>query len=383
MTSHEARVVGLATLSLTLAAFGLAVLPIAITVGADSPQPLGLVLAAYPAAYGLMQLPAGLAVDRFGGQGVLLVAALLMALGFAVSLSSGWGAALGRLLAGCGAGLVLTAGFDWIAAVSPATQVRRFSVFVAGWGLGLVAAGLWGLAAKLLSLSPLVIWGLPALVCLLVAALTGADRAARQSLSEHTPFRLSGHGWSALGALATASLGNLYVQIGLLSWTALWLHAAGYGAAVASGLPTLAFGLGFWGGSALSARLRLEAAPLFLLAAVASACSACVFAAGETLSAAALALAVAGIGSSVYVGPGYAWLRRAVPTELAARATALTNALAWAGSALAPLVLGRVLRVNPTIAFVHLAVTALLTGAVAFALARRSLPYPSPVLEVR
>src|SRR5207302_11315527 len=128
---------------------------------------------------------------------------------------------------------------------------------------------------------------------------TGEPRPAKARYR----LNLSSRARMAVGALAAASLGNLYVQIGLLSWTAIWLHERGYGAAVSSGIPIVAFGVGFCLGSAAGLRLHLAARELFLLASIVSALSACILVASQTLAAGALALVGAGIGSSIYVGP--------------------------------------------------------------------------------
>jgi MFS transporter, FSR family, fosmidomycin resistance protein len=385
MRSPEASALALATGAIALAAFGLVCLPIALAADVLSPWLLGLTLAAYPAAYGLMQVPAGIAVDWVGGRRVLIVATLLMAIGFAVSFLGGWITLTGRIVSGCGAGLVFTAGFDLIASRARRGIAARFSLFVAGWGLGLVTAGLWGLAAAGHPVRVLGIVGLPLLAVGLALASTRLAPGAPERPSANTRYRLdlSRPAWTAVGALAAASLGNLYVQIGLLSWTAIWLRERGYGAAASSGIPIITFGLGFCAGSAAGAQLRLGAKKLFLLASAVSASSACILVASKTLAAAALALIGAGIGSSIYVGPGYAWLRTCVPRELAARAAALTNAIAWLGSALAPAIIALLIDASATAAFLQLAGVAVV-GAIASAwLTRRAAAATVVPLQAR
>jgi FSR family fosmidomycin resistance protein-like MFS transporter len=369
MHNAEASALALATGAIALAAFGLVCLPVALAANVLSPWVLGLTLAAYPAAYGLMQVPAGIAVDWLGGRRVLIVAALLMAVGFAVTFLGGWLTLTGRIVSGCGAGLVLTAGFDLIASRARSGITARFSLFVAGWGVGLMTAGLWGLAATGDTVRVLGVVGLPLLAVGLALASMRLTRGASERPPADTRYRLdlSRPAWAAVGALAAASLGNLYVQIGLLSWTAIWLRERGYGAAASSGIPIITFGLGFCAGSAAGAQLRLGAKELFILASAVSASSACVLVASKTLAAAALALIGAGIGSSIYVGPGYAWLRTRVPGELAARAAALTNAIAWLGSALAPAIIALLIDASATAAFLQLAGVAVV-GAIASAL---------------
>jgi MFS family permease len=366
----------LATIALALASWGLVVFPIAVAAGLAEPTAVGLALAAYPAGYGLMQLPAGFAIELLGGRPVIVAAGLGMAAGFALMLADGWTGVAGRVIGGACAGLVLTAGFDLLAASERRATSTRFSIFVGGWGAGLLAGGLWALVADTGAARALAGW-CSALVALGVALGVLALRPAgsrRVPGGSHFSLPRERYAWIAIGALAVVSLANLFVQIGLISWTSIWLSDAGYGITAAGGLPMLGFGLGFGLGSVVGGRLTLSVPSLFVAASVLSGVAALLVAVGRHLPLVILALSIAGAGSALYVGPGYAWLRSAVRSDYASRAAATTNGIAWAGSAAAPVAIGALLDFSATLAFLQLTAVALGGALVAYRLA--ALPQP-------
>jgi hypothetical protein len=365
MLDPDRRIVGLATAALAIASFGLAVFPIAVSARVVQPAALGVSLAAYPAVYGLTQFVAGPAVDRFGGHVVLVGATAIMAAGLVGTFLGGVCTLIARIAAGFGAGFVLTAGFDRIASSIPAENPRRFATFASGWGAGLITAAAWGLAAASGAVREAAIWLLtPVAVAILFGtAVAGQPRRIAQHDRALPDTGLSGGAWMAIAALAATSLGNLYVQIGLLSWAPIWLREGGYSAEQAATLPVATFGLGFLCGATVASRLRLPVSHVFLLASMVSASAAAMLAVGAGLGATAVALLAAGIGSSIYVGPGYAWLRDKVPVLLAARASALANGFAWVGSAAAPPVIAALIRADASAAFLQLAGVAVATGA--------------------
>jgi MFS family permease len=366
----------LATVALALASWGFVVFPIAVAGDLVEPHAVGLALAAYPAAYGLVQLPAGFATERLGGRPLVAAAGLGMATGFVLMPGAGWTGTVGRLIGGASAGLVLTAGFDIVATSERRTTSARFSIFVGGWGMGLLAGGLWAFWADTGAARALVTWCSSLLaVAVALCALTLARPAGRRAQAGGVlSLPRDRCAWIAIGAVAVVSLANLFVQIGLLSWTAIWLTESGYDIEAAGGLPLLAFGLGFAGGSVAGERLRVSVPVLFAVASALSGAAALLVAIGHHLPLVVIAVGVAGIGSAVYVGPGYAWLRSAIRAEYAARATATTNGLAWAGSAAAPLVIGGLLDIDASLAFLQLSAVAAVGAAFAYWLA--NLPQP-------
>jgi hypothetical protein len=136
----------------------------------------------------------------------------------------------------------------------------------------------------------------------------------------------------------------------------------------------LAFGLGFCAGSVASGRLRVAIPTLFVIASGLSATSAALVAIGDNLPLVVAALGMAGAGSALYVGPGYAWLRSAIRAEYASRAMATTNGLAWAGSAAAPVAIGALLDLSAAAAFLQLTLVAAVGAFFAYRLAL--LPQP-------
>jgi MFS family permease len=158
------------------------------------PDALGLITATYFAGYGLMQMPAGMLLDRFGPHrtdGVLLVLAAAGAVVF--GLAEGPRVlALGRFLIGVGSGAALLAGLHahalWLA---PARLPLFNGLLFASGGIGAVLA-----TAPAEALIAATSWRAP---FLLLAALT---LAAAVGVLVAAPERPAAAGGARIGSAA-------------------------------------------------------------------------------------------------------------------------------------------------------------------------------------
>jgi MFS family permease len=177
-------------LGFMMAAISLAVIPVAAPELEGhlsiAPSGVGLLVSVFLAAYGVMQIPAGLLATRRPRR-VLLAAFALMAAGSVVmSLAPGFPAmAAGRLLQGLGAGAVLPASGVMMTRANPPERLARpWGIFGAGWGVGSIIAltllpmiqGLSGFRTVFA-----VVAGVSLLLMAVSARVTGVRRDAGQS----------------------------------------------------------------------------------------------------------------------------------------------------------------------------------------------------------
>ena len=201
---------GLACLQFFLAGFLLAasapILPQLAIEWRLGPAQLGLLGSALFYAYAAVQIPAGVLADAFGSRRVLILSALLAALGAAgFGAAPSFGAAVvTRLVVGAGTGLVYTAGVRLIAELASRQPVEG-GRFVALYG-PFVAMNYLGSALAsipLLVMVDLVGWRLPlagtAAVAAALAAATWAlpSPAERDGRRRGTRLRAGMAAWSA------------------------------------------------------------------------------------------------------------------------------------------------------------------------------------------
>jgi MFS family permease len=107
--------------------------------GGQDPALVGLAMGIYGLTQGVLQLPFGLAADRFGRKRVIIVGLLLFALGsFVAALASTiWGLLIGRSLQGAGA---VSAAVTALLADQTRDEVRTKAMALVGASIGLMFA---------------------------------------------------------------------------------------------------------------------------------------------------------------------------------------------------------------------------------------------------
>ena len=313
---------------------------------------IGLLTSGFMLAYGLVPIPSGLAAGRYGGRVLAVSAALLIAgsLVFAAS-SSLAGFAAGRVLQGLGCGMITPCCSPVLArAVRPERLNRAWGFLGAGWGIGTVAALVIfppvaqaaGFRAVLLVLA-----GIIAAVAL-VAFFQPAVRALPPRDHRTTSAREVGDALARasrsrdVNLLGLFNAAGLAVNVGVLVWTPTFLTqefgagrdlaaglTAGLGVAALVGTPVGAAASGRWGKRRIIA-LSLVVIGLATLALPLS----------PGLLVAFVLVLVSGFFTMFYFAPMFSLVPEVVDLRTVGAATGYMNMLGFAGSLLAPWLVG-------------------------------------------
>jgi MFS family permease len=198
--------------------------------GGEDPMWLGLAMGIYGLTQGLLQLPLGMASDRFGRKRVIVLGLVIFALGsfWAAAATDLMGLLVGRSLQGAGA---VSAAVTALLADLTRDEVRTKAMAMAGGSIGLVFAlslvvspwlaawiglsGLFGLTGVLALLGVgVVIWGVPPAP----APVPGEGRGRLRDVIAHADLMRLNLGVFVLHAVQLAmwvSVPALLVQAGL------------------------------------------------------------------------------------------------------------------------------------------------------------------------
>ncbi len=317
-----------------------------------SASEIGLLTSGFMLAYGLAPIPSGLAAGRYGGRVLAVSAALLIAgsLMFAAS-SSLAGFAAGRVLQGLGCGMIIPCCSPVLAqAVRPERLNRAWGFLGAGWGIGTVAALVIfppvaqaaGFRAVLLVLAAIVV------VVALVALLQPAVRALPPREHRTTSVRDVGAALARasrnrdINLLGLFNAAGLAAGVGVLVWTPTFLaqeFGAGrdLAAALTAGLGVAAL-VGNPAGAAASARWGKRRIIAFSLVAMGLATLALPF--SPELLGVFAAVLISGFFSMFYFAPMFSLVPEVVDLRTVGAATGYMNVLGFAGSLLAPWLVG-------------------------------------------
>ncbi|MBD0328775.1 MAG: MFS transporter [Thermoleophilia bacterium] len=293
---------------------------------------VGLLTTALFVVHMAMQVPAGMAVDRFGPRetGILAVAVLAVANGLAALAPELALGLVARALAGVGTGLGFVAGSDYVRAAGGTATAQGLygGAGVGGGGFALAIVPLLenvaGWRAPFLSAAALA---LAMLVALLLAPATGRVARARASLRSVLGDRVL----YRFAAIHTASFGLSTV---VANWVVTLLERAGAASETAGALGafTLAAGLvtrplGGW----LVRRHARHARAIVGWSLAAGAGATAVLALPAPLPVLALACAILGLAAGFAFAPAFAGAQRARPDAPGA-AIGLVNV--WAALAI-------------------------------------------------
>ena len=200
--------------------------------GGDDPVWLGLAMGIYGLTQGLLQLPFGMASDRFGRKRVIVLGLLIFALGsfWAAAATDLMGLLLGRSLQGAGA---VSAAVTALLADLTRDEVRTKAMALVGGSIGLVFAlslvvsplltgwiglsGLFGLTGVLALVGVgVVVWGVPPAP--VPVPVTGEGRGRLRDVLAHADLMRLNVGVFVLHAVQLAmwvSVPALLVQAGL------------------------------------------------------------------------------------------------------------------------------------------------------------------------
>jgi MFS family permease len=198
--------------------------------GGEDPMWLGLAMGIYGLTQGLLQLPFGMASDRFGRKRVIVLGLLIFALGsfWAAAATDLMGLLVGRSLQGAGA---VSAAVTALLADLTRDEVRTKAMAMVGGSIGLMFAlslvvspllagwiglsGLFGLTGVLALVGVgVVIWSVPAAP----APVTGEERGRLRDVLAHADLMRLNVGVFVLHAVQLAmwvSVPALLVQAGL------------------------------------------------------------------------------------------------------------------------------------------------------------------------
>lgn len=309
---------------------------------AVGPADWGLLVAAFLAGAGVMQVPAGLLSRRFGARRVSLVGSALLAVGAGASaLAPGFPELLAlRIVAGVGAGLFFSPAIGLVASLYPEGQrgvpVGTFSsAFNAGAALGLLASSVlvpavgWQVA---LAVGGVALGLLTLVAFLLLPSTAGAPERPPGPRRSPVAFRLRGAwaiGLAFVGfegaAFATSQFVVPYGET-ILGWSALLAGAVG----ITFVLPSV---VGGPIGGSIAERYRNHRTQ-FLVVTVAAAAALAAFPYAGVLGAIAIgvvfAFAYGFVYAVMYVLPHY-W--RELPPSEVPLAIGLLNSLQLAGGA--------------------------------------------------
>ncbi len=312
-----------------------------------SPQQIGYFAGAFHLAFGLMQLPVGVALDRFGPRSIASFPFALTALGSALcALSSRFDMLIfGQFLIGIGCAPALMGTFVFISRAYPPQRFAKLSglVFALG-GLGMLATGTplalvidhWSWRAGF------VVLGVLAALCavtlwVLLESKDDAHAPQRETFAE--AIRGVGRvlrfpqtaGMLALGLVSYSSV---------LTLRSLWIvplfaHRHGLDL-VAIGNIILAMSLAMIVGPTLYGLIdpgpRRRPAFIVTAALTTALCPALLALSGPTWSSVALTVAFGAVSS--YQVLQYAQVRDTYPTELSGRALSTLNMAAFLGIAI-------------------------------------------------
>ncbi|HUN68176.1 MAG TPA: MFS transporter [Burkholderiales bacterium] len=333
---------------------------IAAEFGLNAAQ-LGLLTSVYFLGFGLVQIPAGLLLDRYGPARVDAALLVLAAAGAALfAMAPSYGALVaGRVLIGLGVSVCLMASLHAFVLWYPIERIaslnsRAFAVGI----LGAVTVSVPLDAALQVVHWRTIAWLLAALT-LAISALLWLAVPARPREGPHDSLAQALEGVRAL--LADAAFRRTAVMIGSSQfaavslstlWIATWLRdVAGYGRAeVAQGLLAAALGLmaGYLVlGRLADARAKSGRSAVPLVAGGIAASSACLLLLASGVTAAALALWMAFLFSSSSAVLGYAILSRRFPRAMAGRVNTTLNTFAFLGMFLGQWSVGLILNLWP------------------------------------
>ena len=318
---------------------------------------IGLLTSGFMLAYGLVPIPAGLAAGRYGGR-VLVVSAVLLVGGslvFAAS-SSLPGFAAGRVLQGLGCGMIIPCCSPVLArSVRPERLNRAWGFLGAGWGIGTVAALVIfpplaqaaGFRAVLLFLAATVV------LIALVAALQPSIRALPPP--EHTASVSDLGGALARAArntdvnlLGLFNAAGLAAGVGVLVWTpTLLIREFGAGRDVAAAL-TAGLGLAQLVGNPAGAVAaeRWGKRRTIALSLVGMGLSTLALPLSSGMLGAFALIVVSGFFTMFYFAPVFSLVPEVVDLRTVGAATGYINLLGFAGSLLAPWLVGVLLDVG-------------------------------------
>ncbi|MGB0684108.1 MAG: MFS transporter [Magnetovibrionaceae bacterium] len=199
-----------------------------------SPSDLGLLTSAYFLTFAVVQLPVGLALDRYGAgrtNSALLVFTAIGSGCFALATST-WGLILARALIGFGVAAALMGAFKAFVDHFPRESLPRINGFqMAAGGLGALTATVpVDLASDLIGWRG-VFWGL-SLLTLIIAAILWLAVPVKRREPESLSRQLAGLAqvyrspvfWR-LAPLTMASQGGFVAVVGL--WSGPWLRDVG------------------------------------------------------------------------------------------------------------------------------------------------------------
>jgi predicted MFS family arabinose efflux permease len=333
---------------------------IAAEFGLDAAQ-LGLLTSVYFLGFGLVQIPAGLLLDRYGPARVDAALLVLAAAGAALfALAPSYPAlVMGRALIGIGVSVCLMATLQAFVLWYPIERIasmnsRAFAVGI----LGAITVSVPLEAALQLVPWRTIVWLLAALT-LATSVLLWLAVPARPRENPHDSLADALAGVRALLAdaafrrTAVMICSSQFAAVSLSTlWIATWLRdVAGYDRTeVAQGLLAAALGLmaGYLVlGRLADARAQSGRSGVPLVAGGIAASSLCLLLLASGVTTAALALWMAFLFSSSSAVLGYAILSRRFPKAMAGRVNTTLNTFAFLGMFLGQWVVGLILNLWP------------------------------------
>ncbi len=333
---------------------------IAAEFGLDAAQ-LGLLTSVYFLGFGLVQIPAGLLLDRYGPARVDAALLVLAAAGAALfALAPSYPAlVMGRALIGIGVSVCLMATLQAFVLWYPIERIagmnsRAFAVGI----LGAITVSVPLEAALQLVPWRTIVWLLAALTLATSALLWLAVPARprenpRDSLADALAGVRALLADAAFRRTAVMICSSQFAAVSLSTlWIATWLRdVAGYDRAqVAQGLLAAALGLmaGYLVlGRLADARAQTGRSGVPLVAGGIAASSLCLLLLASGVTTAALALWMAFLFSSSSAVLGYAILSRRFPKAMAGRVNTTLNTFAFLGMFLGQWVVGLILNLWP------------------------------------
>jgi predicted MFS family arabinose efflux permease len=389
ISPHRWLILGVATYSFIALMINFSVFPVvsdnmAKDIGLNYAQ-IGLIMSVFSIFYGVVQIPAGVASDRFGGGRIASTSMLILGLsGLLLAYTPNYQLALAaRVLMGLSGGLLLPSTMRLLPSWFNADEYdKAMGVYGSGQGIALFVT-----LISIPSVVSLYGWrfslGLVSALTLLAAALSFLhlrERGEVEGLPKASTMRLSDLKRVFTGKLlllTSFNVTSLAMFTGILTWMPLFLLKergfpliqVGYITAIMGVMMLVASYVGgglsgkIGGGKVILTSMMLcVATPLFLAYS------------HSTLEVFAASM-LAGWAISLYFGPTFGSIPTAVKNEYVGMGFGVFNTLSFIGSSITAAVTGLILEATQSFNLVFLTISAIsilgLAGALALILAER------------